>query len=161
MGAPIAILIALAIVGAGTSIYVVDQEYVPINLETKPTELGIKMDTSEYEEFYSDILSDIPNIDKIEYDVYLTSEDKLEVINYYKREVTETDAYAYLQDYSGEYEVNGFPVVILAFQKGATIIAIGVTDSKNIGFAKETTIIYTTGAIWDYQNILSWYRDRK
>ena len=159
MGTSIAILVALAIIGAGTSIYCVEEEYLPVNLETKPTEFGTKMDVSEYTVLYSDILSDIPNIDKIEYDVYLTKEGQIEVINYYKREITEND-YTYLVEYSGEYDVDGILLVVLVFQKGASVITIGVTQSSNVGFEKETTIIYTTGAVWDYQQILVWYENQ-
>ena len=61
MGTPIAILVALAIIGAGASVYCVEEEYLPVNLETMPTEFGIKIDTTEYEQSYSSILAEIPS----------------------------------------------------------------------------------------------------
>jgi len=152
------VLVALSVIGAGVVIYGAEEEFIPLSLEGRPSQFGTEVDTKEYEEKYDEILSGIPKLEKIERTLYITTEDKIEVVNYYKREITEND-YSFIPGYSGKYNLNNVDIETLAFQKGATAIVIGIANSKDIGMEKQTTILYTTGAIWDYQDILKWYNE--
>jgi hypothetical protein len=158
MGTLAIALVALSLIGAGAIIYGAEEEFIPLSLEGRPTQFGTEVNMENYEQDYDNILSEIPKIENIKRSLYVTTEAKIEVINYYKREITEDD-YTLLSEYTGEYNVEGVPVMVLAFEKGITAIVIGIMDSKDIEMEKETTVLYTTGAIWDYQEILNWYNE--
>jgi len=68
---PIAVvgIVALMIVGVGVGGYMVHEEYVPMMVEPRePNKAMVSEELIEYEHQYKKLLSEIPNLENIEYD---------------------------------------------------------------------------------------------
>ena len=157
---PIAVvgIVALMIVGVGVGGYMVHEEYVPMMVEPRePNKAMVSEELIEYEHQYKKLLSEIPNLENIEYELYLSSDNLSVVKNDYKMQLR-NKGYTYYPEYSGVKPTRGIIVVYDTYIKGLTAVVIGMASAYEFGGDKDNTVVlYTTGYVSDYQAVLDWY----
>ena len=104
------------------------------------------------EEFPS--ISDMPNLDKIEYEAYDTDAPITSVIDTYQDELI-NDGYSL--KYSGTVELDGITFNVYGYLKGFTAVGILATDEITEDY--ESLIFYATGNALDFREILDWYKE--
>ncbi|UCB57933.1 MAG: hypothetical protein JSV67_04815 [Thermoplasmatales archaeon] len=114
------------------------------NVEEKP------MDS--YIEKYP-LISEIPNLDKIEKNFYDTDENSTSIVEFYKQKLSDE---GYSLRYEDTIQIEGTEFTVLGFTKGVT--AVGILISTNDSDGSE--VIYTTGNAVDFLDILEWYQNQ-
>lgn len=152
--------IILASLTIGGSVYVAHEAgYIPIE-QTLQIQEPINYQQvcgSCLEEKYRNVLDEIPNLDKIKYEVYISSSNRIEVANDYIQKMTND---GYNLEYQGMKTVYGVDVYYYGFVKGITVVGIAISNGADIGYPEANSIIlYTTGNALDYQEIINWYKD--
>jgi len=149
----IGILIMVALVGTGAVGVGVQQEYIPVGLQTVGPSDSEKLDVSTIAE-YEALVSVIPGVEDIQRDVYTSSMDIQQVIGEYDDQLTNR---GYSHDYSGVKTVKNVPLAYEGYVKGFTCVGIVlVPGSVFDGLNDETVVLYTTGPITDYYGIYNW-----
>ena len=155
---PIIIIAVVSSIASGAGYVAVDQGYIPIG-PTLQVERPIgytKLCTSCYEEKYEDILDQIPNLDKIKYDVFGSDNTYLEIFVDYKQKL---EADGFHEETSGIKTVKGIEVRYYGFLKGITAVGIGIALGSDVDLPYESVVLYTTGSALDYQEIIDWYNE--
>ena len=145
--------IAIFVIG----ILLFNMGYLPIKafLDTpKPIACAgeIKIDT--YIQKYPEI-KDIPKLNEIKCNIYLSDASLDSVSNNY---IYKLEKEGYRLDYKGEYTKNDITFHYLGFIKGITAIGIILSDDVNDIFNHKTAVLSTIGSIYDYQEIIQWYK---
>jgi len=130
--------------------------YIPIS-----SLMEIKEPIGNYQEItYSKILSiypvlnSIPELDKIKHKLFSTDEDMSIVSSSYKFEL---EREGYELKYQGTETIKGVDVKYIGFVKGLTAVVILLTD-EDIDFSKaKTYVVYSTGSIFDYKDMIQRY----
>ena len=99
------------------------------------------------------IISQIPNLDKIDKNFYETDENTDSIVESYKQKLLN-------EGYSLEYEdiltIEDKEYKILGFLKGFTAVGILISNNED----NESEVIYTTGSALDFIEILEWYQNQ-
>lgn len=99
------------------------------------------------------IISEIPNLDKIDKNFYETDENTGSIIEFYKQKLGN-------EGYSLEYEdtiiIGEKEYTVLGYLKGLTAVGILISNNDEKG----SEIIYTTGNALDFIEILEWYQSQ-
>ena len=101
-------------------------------------------------------IKEIPYIDKFKYQVFGINRSIDDVENEYKRKLG-SEGYNLL--YEGVAYKDEIPLNYYGFIKGLTGVGIVITSDKNFTLNYETMVLYTTGSVIDYRNILKWYKE--
>jgi len=101
------------------------------------------------------VIQGIPKLDKIKYKVFVSDASLETVANYYIYELKK-DGYSF--NYQGTVTKKDITFHYYGFEKGITAIGIILTDDTNDLFGHETAVLSTIGSIYDYQDIVSWYK---
>lgn len=131
--------------------------YMPIKaLLTVPEPIGCagEIDADNYMAEYS-TLKGIPKLDKIKYKIFVSDASLETVANHYKHDLEEK---GYSSDYEGVITKKGITFHYYGFVKGITAIGIILTDDVNDLFGHETAVLSTIGNIYDYKEVISWYK---
>jgi len=149
----IIVIIILGIFGA----VVYNAGYIPIKRF-----MDVKKPIGEYDEINIDEhiykhpeIRNSPYIEKLKYKVFGTNKPINVVANDYKEKL-ENDGFKLLYDgiaYKGD-----IPLHYYGYIKGLTGVGIIITDDKNVTLNYETMVLYSTGSILDYREILTWYK---
>lgn len=153
----ISIFTILTILISTTGFIAFDTGYLPVKaflpLEEPAGTIGsIEIDNliEEYKE-----ISDIPDIEDLKYKLYISEATPENIINNYKYLLKQK---GYKLQYRGIINKNGIDFEYYGFTEGITAIGILITDEIDQLISEKTTILYTTGSIFDYQDIISWYK---
>ena len=151
----IVLIVLITIIGvAAFTAY--NMGFIPVNLSVKkPAGTSTIMDVACYMQEYPE-LDEIPNLDKITYEVYSTDALANSVKNEYKQQL-ETEGYNLYRE--GSISVDGADFKFTAYLKGLTAVAIIVAENCE-AFDDDTMVLYTTGNALDYQEILDWYNNQ-
>jgi len=106
---------------------------------------------------YPEIKS-IPYIDKLKYKVYGVDESMDAVANDYQKKLENN---GYSVKYEGIIYKRGTPFQYHGFLKGFTAIVIIMTSDGNVSFGHETMVLYTTGSVFDYREIIAWLKENE
>jgi len=154
----IAIPIIMTICGAVGGTYVAhDAGYIPITqiMDTKEPVGYQPVCSSCIEENYRDIISEIPNLNKIKYNVYISTSNHLEIVQDYNDRLKDE---GYQLETSGEKNFRNITIYYYGFIKGITAVGIAIVKGSQLGFPEaESFILYSTGNVMDYQAIINWY----
>jgi hypothetical protein len=156
---PLVIIAAFAVIGGASTIVAVDQGYIPIT-QTLQIERPVgytKLCTSCYEEKYQEILSQVPNLDKIKYEVFGSDNTYLEIYVDYKQKLEKE---GYQEHTVGSKEIEGVHIRYYGFLKGITVAGIAIASGKDVNLPYESIVLYTTGSALDYQEIIDWYNQK-
>ncbi len=128
--------------------------FIPIKelLETQePIGNTEEINIDEYMDEYPEI-KNIPNLDNLKYKAYETDESIDAVANDYKLKL-ENDGYSI--KYEGTVYKRGIPFQYYGFLKRFTAVGIIMTSDVNVTFGNETKVLYTTGSIFEYREIMN------
>jgi len=131
--------------------------YIPIGLSVKPPigNFG-RVPVEQYLEEYPEV-GDMPNLDKILYEVIGTDEPLNSVLNSYKEEL-EREGYALKYEGSGYAAERNF--VYVGYLKGFTAVGIILCEEAYEEFNYETMVVYMTGNAYDFIPLLNWYQQK-
>lgn len=96
----------------------------------------------------SNMISDINGIDKIEYEIYLTNQTLIDIIEYYNLILIQ-DGFSYNEDYSGITPSEYFELDFYTYTKGLNAVVIFLKSVDSVSW-----VCYSTGNLLDYQSIL-------
>lgn len=99
------------------------------------------------------LISDIPNLDKIEKNFYNTDENSTSIIEFYKQKLSEE---GYSLKYEDTIQIEGYEFTVLGYTKGVTAVGILISNNGSDG----SEVIYTTGNAVDFIDILEWYQNQ-
>jgi len=100
-------------------------------------------------------IRNFPYINRLKYKIFGTNRSIKAVINDYKKKLGD-EGYKLL--YDGVVYKDDIPLQYYGFLKGLTGIGIILTDDENVTLNYETMVLYSTGSILDYREILTWYK---
>jgi len=130
--------------------------YIPIGLSVKPPIGNIEeIQIDQYKEKYQE-LSDIPNLDKIVYEVFGTDESMDSVLSNYEKELRD-DGYSLKYKGSGYATAKNFKYV--GYQKGLIAVGIIISDEAYEDINYETVVLYMTANCFDFIPLLEWYQE--
>ncbi len=95
----------------------------------------------------TDKMKEIPGIEKIKYDVFLSNKSMQQVIEYYT-DILANDGYSYHSEYSGMMTYGSSDLSYHSFAKGLNGVVIFLSE-----FGSKTWVCYTTGGVLQYQQI--------
>lgn len=127
------------------------------NLDLLEPKGNMDFDADEYIEEYGhywDIINDVPNINKLNYQVFESSCTIGEIHSDYKWRL-ETRGFS--EEYTGTIDADGVKVSYVGFLKGLTAVGVLMTEGRNLDRDCETVVLYTSGFAGDYQEIIRWY----
>jgi hypothetical protein len=148
-----ALLVTVLLLGIGGFVSY-NAGFIPIKelLETQePIGKAEEINIDEYMDEYPEI-ENIPNLDKLKYKAYGTDESIDAVANDYKQKL-ENDGYSI--KYEGTVYKRGIPFQCYGFLKRFTAVGIIMTSDANVTFGHETRVLYTTGSVFDYREIMN------
>lgn len=158
MGTIGVVIVALTIiVGAGAGGYIAyDAGYIPItDLMTVEKPLGYReINIENYEQQYKDVISQIPNIDNIKYQVFESDYNSFEIYSDYKNRL---ENQGYQEKVVGSKTINGINVKYYGFLKGITAVGIAIVSGADVGRGTESVILYTTGSALDYKEMIDYF----
>ena len=99
------------------------------------------------------LISEIPNLDKIEKNFYDTDENSTSIIEFYKQKLSEE---GYSLKYEDTIQIEGYEFAVLGYTKGVTAVGILISNNDSDG----SEVIYTTGNAVDFIDILEWYQNQ-
>ena len=132
--------------------------YLPIKafLNTpEPIACAGEVNVKQYMDQYP-ALKNIPKLNDIKYKVYVSDASLESVEDNY---IYKLKKQGYSLDYQGEVTKNDITFHYLGFTKGITGIGIILSDDVQDIFNHETAVLSTIGSIYDYQEIITWYKD--
>ena len=139
--------------------------FFPVMLETRepagyyteivPETYTVKKGSPE-ESIYQKFSSFIEGMPKtgIEYRLYETSSGVSEVYDNYA-ESLQNDGYEACEEYTGSIAYEGQQIYFYTFVKGITLVVFGVMP-KGTG----VYVLYSTGSIADYQELVTWLKEK-
>lgn len=131
--------------------------YIPIGLSVKsPVGNFGRIPVGDYFEEYPEI-SDMPNLDKIIYEVIGTDESLESVLNSYMEELENE---GYHLEYEGSGCIADKNFVYVGYLKGITAVGIILSEEAYDEFNYETVVIYMTGNGFDFIPLLNWYQEK-
>lgn len=156
----IPILVASLTIGAGATYVAHDAGYVPVKefMETEEP-VGYQQVCSECVinniPEYQTVKDEIPNLEKIKYEFYISTSNYLEIIQDYKDQLKND---GYKLEYQGEKIVKNITIHYAGFIKGLTAVGIAITSGEEFNYPEaESIVLYTTGNVLDYKEIYNWY----
>jgi len=153
----IAIVSIILIAGIGITGYLISEDYIPVFLDTEePLAVSSHASITDYEKRYQPFIQQIPGIDKITYEVYVSRATAEEIMTDYYEKLT-SKGYRYQVNYSGIKIAEGIQITFESYLKGGTAVVIAMTAAVNLDIEGRTIVLYTTGAAWDYERIYEWY----
>jgi len=127
-----------------------------------PVGLNVMTPIGNYETLNADVyleefpeLSNMPNLEKLEYAAFGTDASKEDVVSDYD---TKLKGQGYSQEYSGTVEVDGVYFEVAGFLKGLTAVAVLVADRATNDHNFDSLVLYATGNALDFREILDWYQ---
>jgi len=127
-------------------------EYIPVFTKTiEPVGNIGTMNVGSYIESNPD-LSEIPNLDKLNYEGYYSTASSEDIIEGYKSDLQDK---GYSLEYEGTMPLDGKQYKLIGFLKGLTAVGIIIYESSS-----ESEVIYVTGNALDFREILEWYQNK-
>lgn len=114
------------------------------------TEKNLEQDTQEVPE-----LNYIKALDKIKYEIFTTDATINTVISNYKNELKKD---GYKLEYNKIKTTKGIKVHCLGFTKNLLAVGIMITDDARDILKQETVVIYSTGSVFEYQELMQRYK---
>jgi len=155
---PAVVIIVVGLVGLGGTTYVMHEAgYLPVAqlLETKEPVEYQPVCSSCIEKHYQSIIQDIPNLDKIKYNFYISGSNYLEVHEDYKKRLKKE---GYTEKVSGVKTIKNVTIHYYGFIKGITAVGIAIANGEDLSYPEaQSVILYSTGNVLDYQKIIEWY----
>ena len=147
----IAVCLFIVIMSAAGTAYFFG--FIPIALAVKePVGNSVEIDVSSYMQEYPE-LNEIPNLEKVKYEVFGTDAPVSSVKNKYAQQL-ENEGYSLYK--TGFTSLNGENFEFIAYLKGITAVVIIVSENGEM-FNQDTLVLYTTGNALVYQGILDQY----
>jgi len=119
-----------------------------------------ELSTKNYQSLIDDIYENCPESKNIEWEIYATNTNKMEVINAYKEKIEDK---GYTLKYDDTYIYDGVPVDYLVYEKGLMGIGVAVCNSEDvsnyISVSEENVVLYTTGSLLDYNAIKTYLEE--
>ncbi len=100
-------------------------------------------------------ITDIPDIEDLKYKIYISEATPDNIIQNYQYQLENE---GYKLKYRGITTKKGIEFEYYGFAKGITAIGLLITDEIDQLVSQKTTILYTTGSVFDYKDIISWYK---
>jgi len=149
--------VIIIIVGIFSSV-AYNEGYIPLKRfmsVKKPMGSAEEINIDEHIDKHPEIKK-IPYLDKFKYQVFGINRSIDDITNEYKRKLG-NEGYNLL--YEGVAYKDEIPLYYYGFIKGLTGVGIVITSDENVTLNYETMVLYTTGSIIDYRNILAWYKE--
>lgn len=102
----------------------------------------------------TETMKDVPGIEYVKYEIFVTNETMNQVIAYYK-DILEADGYAYHDEYSGMKMYESSEIYYYTFVKGLNGVVVYVSQ-----YHQQTWVCYTTSDIVHYQQIFEYLIDQ-
>lgn len=147
------LLICFAIIGVVVSSSF-NAGFIPVKsfLEIKePIGNAQEINVEESIERYSLPIKEIPTFENVKYKIYGTNQGKSVIEADYKDELKSE---GYELKYSGTQNIKGFDITYYGFIKGLTAVVILTTSDDIYLDEYETLVLYSTGSVFDYAEIL-------
>jgi hypothetical protein len=138
-------------------VYLNITNYLPFTNETKQPVGNIEpINTQKYFEDHPE-LKEMPNLNKIKYNAWRTNLTIKQVVDSYKQDLLKE---GYDLQYENTIILDGKEYNVLGFIKGLN--AVGILISRNTTYMNNyySEIIYTTGNILDFNEIIDWYQSQ-
>ena len=138
--------------------YISKKEPIDIekNYEIKePIGINEEINISECKNEYLEIQS-IPNINNLQHKMYLSNESVKTLENDFKKRLQD-DGYELI--YEGTIFKNEIPLICYGFINGLNAVGIIMTTYQNLTSGHETLVLYTVGSVFDYKDIIDWYKE--
>jgi len=148
------IVILLAVLAVVISLVLVLSllEYIPLFTKTvEPVGNTGTMNVGSYIESNPD-LSEIPNLDKLNYEGYYSTASLDDIVEGYKSDLQEK---GYSLQYEGTMSFDSKQYTLIGFLKGLTAVGVFIYES-----ASESEVIYVTGNALDFLEIIDWYQNK-
>ena len=148
--------IALTIVGIVTYlIYYLG--FIPLFVGVMEPPIGNAVEITEAYFEQNPGIAEMPNLDKINYAAYGTTESAEAVAESYKEELL-NEGYSVKYEGTVEFEATSYDVT--GYLKGLTATAVITTsDIGELYEEYESVVLYATGNALDFQEILDWYQN--
>ena len=150
------LVIATALIGTGGFV-AYNAGFVPINefLEVqKPAGTAVELNAGKFMDECPEF-ENIPNLDKIKYKIYGTNESISSVVTEYKQKLEKE---GYSVKYNGTVYAGEMSFQYYGFLKGITAVGVIMTSDANRISGYETVVLYAIGNVFDYKEIIDWYR---
>lgn len=153
----ILLIILIVIIPSLIFVYFNSINYLPFSSETKqPAGNAESINTQKYFEDHPEI-KEMPNLNKIKYNAWRTNSTVKQVVSSYKQDL-------FKEGYDLQYEntilLNGKEYYVLGFLKGLTAVGILISMNKTNINIYNSEIIYATGNILDFNEIIDWYQSQ-
>lgn len=103
----------------------------------------------------NEIIEDVPNVDKINYDIFETDVSYHDVYETYRSQLT-NDGFSEKNEYSGYITHKGNDFHYYTFLKGIVAVVIGTTPTET-----GCIVLYTTGSVFDYEETVVWLSNQE
>jgi hypothetical protein len=100
-------------------------------------------------------IGEMPNLDKIKYNIWKSDLTIEQVVNSYKQDLLKE---GYDLQYDNTINYNGKEYYVLGFIKGLTAVGILISLDTTFGDHYKSEIIYATGNVIDFNEIIDWYQ---
>jgi hypothetical protein len=151
----ISVIIVLIVILSSVSIAYA-AGYIPITafLEIKkPIGNAVELNVDMFAKFYPKI-SNNPEIDKFKYSIYGTDASYSAIMQDYEKRLS---IEGYSLEYNGDERINGLKARNYGYVKGFTGVGIVVISNARPLFGHVTIVLYSTGSVFDYKDILDKY----
>lgn len=146
----------LCIITSTTGLIAFNMGYLPVKaflpLEKPVGTLG-SIEINNFIEEYKEITG-IPDIEDLKYKLFISEATPENIIENYKYQLKQK---GYKLQQRGITTKKGIDLEYYGFTKGITAIGLIITDEINQLLDQKTTILYTTGSVFDYKDIIDWY----
>lgn len=152
-------LIIVTIMLLSSCIIALNFGYLPVKAFLEPPEPDnyiAEVDVNSYMNEYPEV-KNIPNINDINYKIYVTDDTVDNAANSYERKLKDE---GYTLEYGGIVNKREMDFHYYGFVKGITAIGIIMTSDASDIFGHETTILSTIGSVFEYQEIITWCKSK-
>ncbi len=153
----ILLIILSVIIPSSIFVYLYSTNYLPFSNETKQPAGNIEsINVQKYFEDHPEI-KEMPNLNKINYNAWRTNLTIKQLVDSYKQDLLKE---GYDLQYENTIILDGKEYYVLGFIKGLT--AVGILISRNTINMNNyySEIIYATGNILDFNEIIDWYQSQ-
>lgn len=102
-------------------------------------------------------IREMPNLDKINYDAWRSNLTIEQLIDSYKQDLLKN---GYNLRYEDTINFDGKEYYVLGFLKGITAVGILISIDKTYGDKYNSEVIYATGNVLDFNEIIDWYQSQ-
>ena len=151
------IIVLFVVVLSSILLYLNFFNYLPFSSEIKqPAGNFESINAEKYLQEHPEI-REMPNLDKINYEVWKTDLTIKQVASSYKKDLSED---GYDLKYDNTIVFDGKSYYVLGFLKGLTAVGILISLDTTVFDNYKSEVVFASGNVFDFNEIIDWYQSQ-